>query len=358
MLGAVEGRWYYRMKKRVNENIQQANITGEYVSIKAEHFSRSNINFGLINSYLYRNPSATFADVERYSLNWGKQFGNTVDFGISVGVKKGQSNSEIPHVSRNDSDYSWFIKTTNQIGIGFLFSRKQNSLPSQCGFLLCNSNVNHLLKLNLGDFIYFDASHQRLKLDVSYEQKIPKTAFSLNSTIQFLGLNTLGRNVVEYRDTVIVSEVGVKKYSYKIPVFSDNLANQAGYTIGLRQQIRYYFGMSKRVQNGKSGDNLNGFYTGAEAGYFISKSINQKMIVSITDVLGNTTFGEMLSTRVRHLGGIIGYQTQTSKKSYLDFSLLIRNRIVKTITSLREWSNDDFYGSVYIELSVKMGLAR
>src|SRR6218665_2555680 len=81
----LEGRWYYKMKSRIKAGLQKANITGKYLSLRAE-FNPFR-NHSTQGDIYITNYESIFKSHSSYSLNWGIQFGNFLNYGFAMGLK-------------------------------------------------------------------------------------------------------------------------------------------------------------------------------------------------------------------------------------------------------------------------------
>ncbi|MCP9770200.1 hypothetical protein EGI22_20030 [Lacihabitans sp. LS3-19] len=351
----VEARWYFSMKKKVALVSQKPNITGNYIGLKVQYYhtplNKYDMNFKYLrdNNQLFSGyPSELFLEDGYASLNLGKQFGNALNFSFMIGLKRGNELKTYIFFEPQNLDkinHKLFFTTQNQIGLGLLLPKKTIQKANFCDFLKCNLNLKNLWKLNINNGFYLDKSSQNLKLDLSYEQKIAKSPFSINSNL-VVGVNNLKVPYYnDYKDTLIVSPNG-ESFQYKLPIYSGKDYNQPILNFGLKEQIRYYAGMKERIRKGKQGNNLNGIYTGFE--YFIN-------INKIT--YKNEPIGAMLNKiQIRSLSALLGYQTLASNNSFLDINLAIGVEGFKRYPT-STFSND-WLGQGHFELSIKLGLAK
>ena len=266
-----------------------------------------------------------------------------------LGLKRGIAinNYSFPeNLNLNKIKHQIFLTSQNQIGLGIFLLRKKKINTNYCEFFKCNTNINNLWKLNLNNAFYLTKSVQNLKLDIAYERKIGKSPFSLNSEI-VLALKNLSVPILEsYKDTTVIGQNG-EIYPFKIAVYSKNETHQPTFSVGIKEQLRYYIGMKDRINKGIQGNNFNGIYSGLEYLLNFSKVSYQ------TNLIGTMP----TSVNLRALSVISGYQTQTNKNAYLDinfaFGVEIAQRTYTNIDYPKDWE-----GQPHFELSIKLGLAK
>lgn len=339
----LEGRWYYRMKDRVNAGIQKPNITGKYLSLKVEY-----------NPYQYRSrygnmipgyAGGNYKPIATHSLNWGTQFGNSLNFGLSAGIQYGNEgtiNSEgiWLDIKSGVKKVNWFITTNTQLGLGLYLPRKRKITNESCEFLRCNYEVKQLFKLNLNEVFYLDKYTQTAKLDLAYERKIGYSPFSVNSNVvggffnSYSFVETGERNPNPPFDFLYSP---VKRYFF-------------GYTYSISEQIRYYLNMQKKIVKGTSAGNLNGIYVGLVGNYRVNA------YHSTTE----SEFSAPNSKQTNLNGGLlVGYQVQTNRKSFLDINASYVYQNTKTQSEYNKVPHlSEYKGLKYFEISLKLGIAK
>ncbi|MFY7911825.1 MAG: hypothetical protein ACOVO2_19845 [Emticicia sp.] len=332
----LESRWFYEMKNRVKRKIQNANLTGNYLSLRAVYSPYSEPNYyknGGGYTYNMIEPNAAF------SVNWGKQFGNNLDFGLSAGVKQGKetyinSRGDLVNNDSSPTSHTWFVSTTSRMGLGLYFPHKKQLPNNYCEFLHCNYEVKKLLKVNINNAIYADKYNQSIRGDISYEHKIASSAFSINSNLVLSFTNKRNFQQIGRRDSVTKKDNGFS--ILQIPVFSSLKQNTSIFTLEIHEQVRYYIYMKQRISKGKSANNLNGIYTGLHFSY--------------RNNIGSLAPENFYYSPKTTLGITYGYQTQTNKKSFLDIGLVIRK---PPISFLPEHS-----APLIVDLNLKLGFAK
>ncbi|MFD2522373.1 hypothetical protein [Emticicia soli] len=349
----LEGRWYYEMKKRVEAGKQQPNITGKYISLKVEANPYRYNPTSPFTAFLIQQGRATFMfrPTSTYSINWGWQFGNNLDFGFSVGLKHGNkagvSNEElwVNEKVSSEKGITPFISINAQTALGLYLPLKRKSSGNYCDFLQCNYEVKQLFKLNVNNAFYLDRYFQNVKLDVAYERKIGRSPFSINSNAVISALNAFRYTPTGYRE-IAINEPNVAFTTMIVGTYSPKMSSSQGYNLGLIEQLRYYIGMKNRVSKGKSANNLSGLYIGALANYQLISQRTPWAEASIGPVIYKDSYNEL------NLGLGIGYQVQTNRHSFMDVSLNFIRQKVSYEDANRNYSNSMF------DFSLKLGLAR
>lgn len=348
----LEGRWYYSMKVRVEQGKQQPNTTGRYVSLKVE-----------ANPFRYSDLYQPFADfgagvflfraTSTYSLNWGWQLGNYVNYGMTIGVKHGKksiidnNNFWIDGTLSGKTATTLFISSNAQVGFGLFLPLKKRTANNFCDFLRCNYEVKQLFKVNLNNMLYLDRYFQNLNLDVAYERKIGRSPFSVNSNIKSEFYNNFLHKWTGSKADTIFSDTGLFSHTWMRPTFSTKLQSYIVYNFEIAEQLRYYIGMKNRVQKGKTARNLNGLYVGVSGSYRFQK----QWVTNGTSSTNNYPIKESSA------GASLGYQLQTNRRSFLDISAnILRQRLTYPI-DLSDPDKRTFKNSI-INFSLKLGFAR
>lgn len=337
----LESRWYYRMKERVSIGVQKPNITGKYLSLKVEYSPyKYRVTYAdRLGSFI----SGNFKPKTTYSLNWGTQFGNNVNFGLSAGIQQGTESTINEEgiwldPKRGAKTINWFITTNAQLSLGLYLPAKRKVTSEYCDFLQCNYEVKQLLKLNLNNAFYLDRYLQTAKLDLAYERKIGYSPFSVNSNIT--GGFTNDYTYAQRGDRNPYAEI----------LFSPIKTHFIGYTYSISEQVRYYLNMRKKIIKGKTAGNLNGVYVGLvgnyRAGEYHSNSINEFL------------YSNSKQTNL-NVGPLVGYQVQTNRKSFVDVSAsyVYQNTKTEYMLTTGPLVRQD-KGLKYFEISLKLGIAR
>jgi hypothetical protein len=346
----IEPRWYFKMKDRISEGTQANNLTGDYVSLRVMggSFNSYSIN---VNTYgerlLYTSSNEYhFAEAINYSLNYGRQLGNNVDFTISGGlryIRESYVDGRGQLVWARYSDktkYSWFLGTNFRFGTGLFFPRAKGINTNKCDFLLCNYEVKKLFKFNLNNLLSLDPYIKSLGINPEYEFKIGKSPFSLNSS-----LNLNMSNFWQYK----------MNYTQSGPILWDGTKeNQFEAGMGLSEQIRYYVGMNRRIAKGKSASNLNGFYTAVSGGigiYYINYPESYRTLFSDDIVDG--------ISRAYTYSFAFGVQKQTAKNSFIDYGISFRPSKYQTTTYVNGiFTKGEEVQTISRNIYLKIGIAK
>ncbi|HEY1055103.1 MAG TPA: hypothetical protein VGE24_08215, partial [Emticicia sp.] len=238
----------------------------------------------------------------------------------------------------NKKKNTWFITSRTPLSLGLSFPRKKKLKSNHCEFLQCNYEVKQLLKLDLTNAFYVDKYLQTIVFDLGYERKLGYSPFSLNTSI-----------IGGFTNTHVNSRYWEKDSSgfYHMPS-SPKKKYYSAYSYEIKEQLRYYLGMQKKITKGVSAGNLNGVYVGLSASYGGSGSTNKKSTESTTSFISKS----------RRIGPLVGYQVQTNRNSFLDINI---NYCIQSFDYL---SDDDFFELTpkrvqqIINLNLKLGIAR
>ena len=355
---SMEGRWYYQMKNRIALEKQKANVTGNFISIKAKH-DMPGVTDQPSVKVLSLNTFQTSSDINpvyiyknSLSLQWGKQLGNNIEFGLSTGLKQGREFFSTITDYSNSNQLREPITVTNkiipyfstftQVGLGFMFPKKAKEAIKNCEFIKCNYAVNNMFKLNLNDAIYMDKYVQKIKTDLGYEHRIGKSNITINAFISVGLSNFKVREVLLFKDTtVIVNDRSFKTY---LPSYGKRNINDLSLNFSETTQLRYYI---RKKENATR--NLNGWYTGVENSIRFNKFYKNNSYPGYA-IKGN---------RNTSFSGIMGYQTQTSLGTYVDFTASIGLESINSRVLIDEKSiNTKGFKQAHIEWTIKLGLAR
>ena len=174
--------------------------------------------------------------------------------------------------------------------------KKSSKIPA-CDVFQCFENENNLWKISWPR-ISLSTTVQYLNGSVGYEQKIAKSAFSVNTYLNLFTLNTLQKNTQQY-------DPSTKTF------FTGNGQNLS-LGVHLHIQPRWYFLMNRQVRAGKSGNNLSGFYAGVNNVFFGSYGLTEndryKSASGFAPMFVNT-------------GLLMGYQRKLFKNGFIDLNI-------------------------------------
>jgi hypothetical protein len=328
----IEPRWYFKMKKRIEDGSQGDNLNGEYLSLRYEH-GENESNYSLNSRFNFEGLTRNFNEnipifnsqklgnpiYNKLLLNYGRQFGNTIDFAFSTGLLDRnqlfiESRADVPYL-KSERRLSWVVSSNTRLSLGLFFPTKNfRELSNKCDFLLCNYEVKSLLKLDLSNLIYLDNTQKQLNFGGSYERKIGKSAFSSNTGLNLFFNSWQSISIKSHKDTVINGN-----RIWTNVLFNDKMGSDYFYGFNISEQLRYYIGMKRRVELGKSANNLNGIY----AGFNISYSYYRNDFTANTLAIPlNATTGKY-SISTFNYGFSIGNQRQTAKNAFVDYGLTL-----------------------------------
>ncbi|MCP9770199.1 hypothetical protein EGI22_20025 [Lacihabitans sp. LS3-19] len=339
---SIEGRWYYTMKKDIQSQKKQQNITGNFLAFNVkspENYSPFINGSKLIQVPFY--PNTLMINGEKtYSIIWGKQLGNILEIGLKAGLKTINLKSwgYQPPFNYNSSGQKYFLSTHSQVGIGVFFPNGVRKNIT-CDFLKCNYDVKRIFKFNLNNSFYIEKNYQHLKFDGSFEQRIMNSSFSSNSSLQLFIYRTFQNQLIGYKDSTIIDANG-ENISGLFPLYSLNKQSEINANGSIAQQFRYY--LPRIIKDNSKINKLNGYYFGSEYSYNI----------------GPFPKAYILPTYSSSLGLSIGYQTLASKNSYIDISASF-GKSWSTFKLFNGFENETKKEQKnYFNLSLKLGLAK
>ena len=281
----AEIRYYYEMKKRMDEGKSANNFSGNYFGISMtqsfEKLSRDYRNRSS-NPFLSLNPV-----LDAFELRWGTQrrFFNhgIIDFGASLGI-----------VAFDNRDYA----TARNVYQAFLFQTqwslgmawgdfKRSKLPPTCDVLRCYDNNTQLLKIAWPNLIIGN-NQQSLSTSFAFEKQLGKSRFSLNIQND---LQIDHWHLPNYFDFSTSSSADFSLFSIKSTTYL---------------QPRFYF--RKKTSTNSS---LSGFYTGVSLMHFFTHYGSKSNGIGSYNNRYNTL----------EFGLSVGFQQKVFKHGYVDLSL-------------------------------------
>ncbi len=342
----IEPRWYFDMKKRVNQGLQAYNTSGRYVSFR---FTKGTLKTDNSLMFFY----TPYYESTACAINYGHQFGNVLDLSISAGYKNvRESYVDNGGLIKNNlilpQSTLWFISTNFRLGVGLNFPRFKSQKDKKFEKLTFSNNnfdVNHLLKIDLQNLLHIDKYNQHLKVEMDYEHRIGNSFFSSNTSfsVEISAFKFYSQNGII--DSTLKFKYG--DFKIKIPIWENEQKSNFYSNVRLSQQVRYYMFKNREIRRGKSGKNFNGIYTGLEASYlysaFNNNTFNNKYFSNKSD--NGSFFGA---------GAVFGFQNQFNNKVYFDWSysaLLTKNNPTSSIVFSK-------FGNLFINSSLKIGFVR
>lgn len=225
----VAPRWYFNMGRQVRKGIRASNFSGNYLSVEYRHFQgtdrppQSEAHETLVSSY----QAVTFRfGMQRRLLRFG-----FVD--LSMGFGHNRRIDDAPKGVKGAAVTAWFAEP--RLAAGFSIGRPSHkkTTPDWCAVLQCYEETNRLWKLDITQLIQSSGDNLRLKPTLAVEQKIARSAFSVEAEIQGV------LNVSDCNDVVGLS---------------------------INVQPRWYFLQRRQLAKGKAGNNLSGLFGGMTLG--------------------------------------------------------------------------------------------
>jgi hypothetical protein len=290
---SLEGRWYHDMQRRIREGRSANNIGGRYVGLEGV----------LLNSLPSINSG--YFDQKQFNLRYGVQQRLLKNgfFDVSMGVGAGSS---ISVLKQNPWSFSTDQRLTIGLGIFRPGGKNMTSTGSTCDILHCFDEQYKMLKINLFDVLNFSTNSWFTGFDfkpsLSYEQKLGRSAFSVEGTI--------GARYNYTRAKVNVWN-GSTTFSTGSSVFE-----QA--TIDAQAELRWYYDMKKRILRGKSGNNLSGGFVAVQLGKesLLPNIVYYKAPQTITNSFGPLNLRDYAEANI-----VWGYQQRLLDRGFIQFKI-------------------------------------
>lgn len=239
---AIESRWYFNKRKKLQKGVSGNNLSGYYLGIKGEmdNWRKLGGYEGTINGvYLdQRDPiiGRNFNALITGGLQ--QQFGKNGYININLGAGRSWQSKDIGVLSYNEEGQlnpfekrkNWFIDY--RVSYGWAFGGKSSYAPKDCSILQFFEEEKRLFKVDLFNTL------QRISnvgiggtLYTEYEQKLGKSSFSLSLTSEL-------NYHIDFQYSSIFLE------------------------FALGSELRYYYNLKKRIRKGKTGNNLSANYFG------------------------------------------------------------------------------------------------
>ncbi len=274
---SVHSRWYYEMKKRIENGYSASNFSGNYLGVTYDR----NTNWSS------RVGRSVFS---RIGLEWGMQrrFFNHgfIDFGAGLYYQfDGQLRTDLPleEMPENISmkGYRLGISSRATIGLALGDWKKKTGLPF-CEVLRCQEVVRSQFTVSWPEF-HLGLRNQSLAGGVGFEQKLFGSV-SAKARIDGFILNQ------SHRTGILAGSLSAAEAVSAV-------------------QFRYYAFQRKLRKTGRGGYDLNGFYVGPLAEYSIFRSH------SVVEGFEPKTVGTIHALRA---GIVAGYQRTLFKNAYID----------------------------------------
>jgi hypothetical protein len=276
--GHAKARWYLNMNKRISGGLSANNFSGRY------------IGFSYDRSFSFAKRMVSYQEtMNRVGLLWGFQsrFFSSGHVDFAVGLFNRQIWNDFPReYSRHfihPKDFALATQPLIGIAIG---DWKRTRATANCEILLCDEQIDHHWKLGLPD-ITIGLKNRRAALEVYYEKKIKKSAFSIQPGI---------------------------KVNYFYRYYSEDIS-QSSYNANLAMALRYYFLQNLQMKKGRTGNSLSGPYASFSLDYLFVRSVFKAFTPTQTGYIGSATLS-------------MGYQQRLFRKIYVDGSIYYARRLL------------------------------
>ena len=292
-------RWYYNMKKRIEEGKSANNFSGSYfgISYTLQNYYAKNLSVIYTGANKAENP---FYTNRTLSINWGLQRRffqhGWADFRLSL--NKSNQKYSTGYNSVYFPNESVALSTSWQVGLAFGDIKRNTARPQSCDVFRCLEEQKSWLKIRM-PYLQIGVKSQWLMFGAAYEQRLGNSAFSLSfeNNIRFSGSNVYNDYTFKGGDTLGVSKF-INKYSY-------NVANWSNL------ELRYYVFKKRQIAMGRTALNFSGVYVGLNQGLVLSYFIPNFSINGV-ETKGNWTQNYWTAP-------LIGIQQRLFKNGFIDF---------------------------------------
>jgi hypothetical protein len=219
---AVEPRYYYHMAQGIKAGQNASNFSGNYLALQYA-FEQLNTRF---NSLTLRS-SLSYA-LLRYGIQ--RRLFKYGFFDISWGAGVYVPDKHLYFKS------GLYVNQKVSIGLSLAPPNQNGQKSTWCDALNCFQEENHLWKINFFNVLQTNSYYAfRIKPEIAYEHKLGSSSCSVETTLG-------------------------------VPLYVEDYKDSKGYftSFDVNLDFRWYFGMKRRVALGKSGNNLNGVFTGID----------------------------------------------------------------------------------------------
>lgn len=240
--GSIETRWYYRLNKRIKQNMIARNMSDNYFALGLGYFQL--FDLGLYPEKLDNNYLSLYAKwgLQRRFLKHGH-----ADIGINVGI-----------IDKLDKGFKPSLVFNTYVELGLCFTKDRFKLDHDklCPYIKCYASDKFIIKSNLSDLLNVGFFKYNRWIDLSphiaLERKIGSSAFSINTEIN----TTVG-------------------YSEVIP---DDKNYNTYFIAALHLESRYYYNLNKRIIMGNSGNGLSADYITFGGSYYYIKDSRDEIL--------------------------------------------------------------------------------
>lgn len=276
---AIEPRWYFGMKKRMEQGKGANNFSGNYIGLELRHGRRQNAAEDNLPKTEFNAASLRFG-LQRRVFKHGY-------FDISTGLGINHFPAT-PFTTERTA-----LISDARIGVGLALAKPKTSLeksPDYCNALQCFREERRMWKVDLYNMLQiYTLDNIKLNLNVAMEQKLGNSPFSVEVS------GALSGQTIDYEG-----------FNYT--------ADQLSWGSKLQLQGRYYYNLKKRIAMGKSGNNLSGAYLALQSSVSYSRA-NIQSVISNVPAEGSYQNTQMLN------GLVWGIQYRIFKRAFIDFNL-------------------------------------
>jgi hypothetical protein len=231
--GYLEFRWYYDMKKRLNEKNLKRNLSGNYVSLGVRYSGITrNFRSEFIGEQKKKSNSDNFISIY---TKWGAQRRflkrGYFDFGFNTGAEFSLVNSQS----------AFFLSSFVDAGFGFADDKQKLDYNRLCPVLRCYAYDKFIIKTNLSGLFSIKAGGfgfaATFNPEAIVELKIGSSPFSISG----------GLKLKLFYSAITNTEIG------KVFPSFENIITPT-------LETRWYYNLNKRILKGKTGNGFSANY--------------------------------------------------------------------------------------------------
>jgi hypothetical protein len=243
---SIEPRWYYAMRKGIKNGVIADNLEGHYFGIRQglDAWMKNNINV----------KSQAVSEIT-YGIQKRILSDRFIDFNIGSGLKY---DPKTPSLKTAKFAFSYRLSCGILIDKNVLKAIKKGKLPAESAknhdALVYFEDENHLLKIDiLSLFRQLDAERRSSKIGIAYEQKIGKSAWTIDTRLSYEYFSPLPKTEsgVEISALKSVFQAGImpRYYAIKKASLGFNPKRITGVYLGINADVNYGKLDSNRPEN-------------------------------------------------------------------------------------------------------------
>jgi hypothetical protein len=243
---SIEPRWYYAMRKNIKNGVIADNLEGHYLGLRQG-----------LDAWMKDNRNVKSQAVSEITYGIQKRILNDrfIDFNIGSGLEYDVRTPSLKTAKFAFSyRLSFGILMNKNIAKAMIKGKMPIETAKNYDALVYVEDENHLFKIDiLSLFRQLDAERWSSKIGIGYEQKIGKTAWTIDTRLSYEGFSPLPKTEsgVEISTLKSVFQVGImpRYYAIKKASLGFNPNRITGGYIGINADVNYGELDSNRPEN-------------------------------------------------------------------------------------------------------------